>query len=145
MNRVCDLVTGSTLHLKTKGNVLRDAHVREKRVVLKDSIDWALEGGQGADFRSLKQNRTLGGVFEAGDQPKQGSLAATGRAEQRKEFVLCDGYRDIVKCNDLLLGARTENLGNISHVNRDCDAHFLLQSRLATTRAIVIFFCDSYS
>ena len=138
MNGVCDLVTGSTLHLKTKGNVLRDTHVREKCVVLKDGIDGALEGRQGADFGSLKKNRTLSGVFEAGDQPKEGSFATTGRTQQGKEFVLCDRYRDIVECSDLLFGARTENFRNISHVNRDCDAHLPLQSRLPIIRAIVI-------
>ena len=87
-------------HLQAKADVVGHRHVREQRVGLEDGVDRPLERRQRRDVLAVEQDFAVGRIVEAGDQPQQRRLSATGRAEQREEFVFADRDGDIVERPD---------------------------------------------
>ena len=92
---------GDLAHAQPVGDVLRDGHVREQRVVLEDRVDVARVGRQVLDLHAPELDAAAVGQLEAGDQPQRRRLARPGRAEQREELAVPDLERDAVDRLDL--------------------------------------------
>ena len=73
--------------------------MRKERVILKDNADIALVRRQGVDGIAADHYSAFTLANEAGDDPQQSGLAATGRAEQRHHLAALDIERDIVHRN----------------------------------------------
>jgi hypothetical protein len=78
------------------GDVLRHAHMREQRVVLEYDTDLAAVRRQRVDGAIADNDLAAALLDEAGDDPEQGGLAATGRAEQRDQFAPLDLQSHVV-------------------------------------------------
>jgi hypothetical protein len=63
----------------------------KQRVVLKDHPQPAIVGRLPARRGLIDPNVAPIGLFEPGDQPQRGGLAAARRPEQRKEFAALHG------------------------------------------------------
>ena len=77
-------------HAQPVGNVLRDAHVREERVVLEHRVDVAVEWGQPGNVAPLQHHGSVARELEARDHPQHRGLAGTGRTQHREELALGD-------------------------------------------------------
>jgi hypothetical protein len=69
--------------------------VRVERVGLEDHGDAALGRGQIVDPHAADHDVALLGFVEAGDHPKQGRLAATGRPDKDQELTFADFEVDV--------------------------------------------------
>ena len=83
--------SGDAPLLETVGDVLEHRHVREQRVVLEHGVDVPPIGRDADRVDAADQDRSLGRLLEAGEQPQRGRLAAPRRAEQRQELAPAHG------------------------------------------------------
>src|SRR5690606_3166714 len=111
---VLDLALRPLADLQAEGDVLRDAHVLERCVVLEDEADVALLRWQPGRVDSLDLDVTGVGGLEPGDHPQQGRLAASAGAQQRGQLTGGDGDVDVVERHEV-----AEALGD----PLDLDAH----------------------
>ena len=95
-------------HLQGHTKVSEDRHVGIEGVGLKDHGDIALLGRKSRDGLLANQHLALVLALEAGDDPQQCGLAATGRTDEREELAVGDIERDSL---DDLDG--TERLGDL--------------------------------
>ncbi|GMA36898.1 hypothetical protein GCM10025876_31020 [Demequina litorisediminis] len=84
---VAHLRLGAVTHFETESDVLRHAHVRERRVVLEHEADAALLRRQVRRVLALDTDVPLVGGFESGDDAQQRGLAASGRPQERGELA----------------------------------------------------------
>ena len=82
--------------LQTKGDVLLNGHVREKRVGLKHHIDGTLIRRHMGQVHAIENNLPGGGLFEACQHAQQRGFTTAGRAQQGKDFAFVDSQADIV-------------------------------------------------
>ena len=59
-----------------------------------------LNGGSGGDVLAVEQDLARGRKLEAGDQAKQGCLAAARRTQQREEFIVADRDSNVVNSSN---------------------------------------------
>jgi hypothetical protein len=71
--------------------------MRKQRVALEHGVDRSLVRRQRRDVVAIEQDFAVVGKIEAGDQPQQRRLTATGRPEQGEELVFTDRDRDIIE------------------------------------------------
>ena len=83
-------LTANPLDHQAVFDVLAYRHVRKQRVVLKDGVDVALVRRRAGDILSMQQDPPGGWLFEAGNHPQTGGLAASGWPEQREELTLAN-------------------------------------------------------
>ena len=82
---------------EAEGHVLAQVHVRVERVRLKHHRDAALGGRHVIDDAAGDGERARGDVFEAGDRPQQGRLAASRGADEHHEFAVTNLEVDAVQ------------------------------------------------
>ena len=80
--------------LESELDVPARREVREEGVALKYGADVALVGLARLTIFAVEQDVAGSGLFEAGDQPEGGRLAAAGRADQREKGALRNVERD---------------------------------------------------
>ena len=132
-----DLSLGTAEHLKAEADVLRHRHVRKQRVALEDGVDRTLVGRQRRDVVAIEPDLAFGRKIEAGDQPKQRCLAATGGAQKREELVLPDRNRDGVERSDRIV-SRSEDLADLLHL--DCISTRLIRHANAPFSSVRLLF-----
>ena len=64
--------------------------MREKRILLKNGIQFPFIGGKSCDILSVKQNLSLVWAFKASQQTQGCSLSASGRTKKGQKFMLPD-------------------------------------------------------
>src|SRR5690606_10257213 len=79
-----------------EGDVLRDRHVREERVVLEDHAEVAAVRRQRRDVAPAQPDGSRGDVGEARDHVERGGLARAARPEQGEELAGGDVDVDVV-------------------------------------------------
>ncbi|MBF8290436.1 MAG: putative phenol hydroxylase [Chloroflexi bacterium] len=84
-----------------EGEVVADRHVRVERVALEDHRDVAILGGHVVDHTVTDPEGALGDVFQSGDHPEAGGLAAARRADQDHELAVLDLERQVADRGDL--------------------------------------------
>ena len=82
-----DIRLGHAVHLEREGEILRDRHVREQRVVLEDHADAALVRRHVVDALAVERDRAGGRILEAGEHHERRRLAGAGRPEEREELA----------------------------------------------------------
>ncbi len=87
-----------------KGDVFRDAEMREERVALEDEAEIPVLGIAGGDVLALHQDAARARRGEARDRHQQGRLARARRPEQRDELALGHLERDPVQRPDPAIG-----------------------------------------
>ena len=111
------ILAALTQHLQAKGDVLQDRHVREERILLKDSVHRPLVGGQVLDLLAIEHDLALGHRLETGDHAQQGGLAAARGPEQGEELVVADIQRHLAEGGDRGL-AEAVDLGDVQDIDR---------------------------
>jgi hypothetical protein len=81
------LALGDPALLEPVRHVVEDGHVREQRVRLEHCVDVAPVGRGTDGVDATDQDLALVRLFEAGDQPEGGGLAAPRGTEQREELT----------------------------------------------------------
>ena len=76
-------------------------HVGKEAVRLEDHAHPALVGLDAGDVAAVDEHPARGRPVESGDDAERCRLAATGRAEERKELASLDREVDAVERNDL--------------------------------------------
>ena len=89
--------------LQAVGDVVKDRHVREKRVVLKHESEAAFVGGHGRDVGPVHENLTGGGRLKTRDHAQRGGLAAARGAEEGEKFAGAHLEVDVVDGEELLV------------------------------------------
>ncbi|MCY1180588.1 hypothetical protein D9M73_210430 [compost metagenome] len=79
-------------------HVFQHGHVREQRVVLKDSVQRSTVGRQAADVLAIDAQGAGVRLQEAGDRTQQCGLATAAGAEQNNELALLDVQVNVVQC-----------------------------------------------
>ena len=87
--------------LEPIGDVLRDRHVREQRVVLEHDAGAAARRRQMVDRFAVEQHAAFALRDEAGDDAQQRRLAAAARPEQRDELAAGKVELDAVDRGDI--------------------------------------------
>ncbi len=86
---------------QAEGDVLDDAEMREKRVILEHQADAAglrrQEQLRAGDLAPVEEDAPLRRALDAGRDPEQRRLAAAGMAEQADELARRDRQRDVVE------------------------------------------------
>ena len=85
-----DLILRHAPVLQTIGQVVVDRHVRIERVVLEHHGDIAIGRIDIVDEPVADLDFARGDVFQAGDHPQQGRLAAAGRTDKHDELAVGD-------------------------------------------------------
>ena len=75
------------LEFKPESYVVENVEVREKRILLKDGIDFSEIGRSVRDVLAVEINPTAGGGFESCYHAQGSGFAAARRAEQSDEFA----------------------------------------------------------
>jgi hypothetical protein len=96
-----DFRLGILAQLQAEGHVVVHAHVRIERVVLEDHRDVAVLRRDVVDLLAVDEDGALADVFEAGDHPQRGGLAAAGWADQHHEFLVLDFQVRVVHRRDV--------------------------------------------
>ena len=78
-------------HLQPEADIAAHAHMRVERVGLEHHGQAALRRRQVDDVEAVDADDAARDVFEPGDQPQQGGLAAAGRADEDDELTVLDG------------------------------------------------------
>ena len=73
-------------------------------VVLEHHGDVAGFGRRVVHHRPADRDLAVGDVLEAGDHPKQGGLAAAGRADENQELAVVDVNRHAMNDRDIVEG-----------------------------------------
>jgi hypothetical protein len=84
------LLLADTGHLEREGHVLGDGHVGVERVVLEDHRDVAVLGREVGDVAVPDVDRAGGHLFQAGEHPQRGGLAAAGGSDEDHELAVLD-------------------------------------------------------
>jgi hypothetical protein len=103
-------------HHQAISDVVGNVHVREKRVVLEDGVDVALEWRLVRNVTTVEDDAALGREFEARDHPERRRLARAGRPEHREELTVVDRQIDAGDCFDV-----AETLADANQSNGLCD------------------------
>ena len=116
-----DLLLRLLEHFEAEADVLRDGHVREQGIVLEHGVNRALVRWQTFEVFVEQQDFTLGGLFESRDQTQERRLAATGRTEQGKKFVVLDLQRNVVERDHARVTIVAIHLGGVANIDSgDC-------------------------
>ena len=83
------------------GDVVLHGQVGEQGVRLEDRVHRAAMRRDVHEVAAVEQDVAVGRLFEAGDQPQGGGLAATRRTEQREELAGLDAQVDTVHRGDV--------------------------------------------
>ena len=97
-----ELRLGHLLNPQAEGHVLKDIHVGEQGVLLKDGIDLPLMGRNVINPHAVEEHIAGGGLLKAADDTKCRGLATPGGAKQREEFLVIDIKVDVVQ-NDVVV------------------------------------------
>ena len=116
-NSDADLRRRPLAHLEPEGDILRDVQMGKQRIALEDGIDRPLlrrEGGHilRADADAARRRR-----LEAGDEAKQGRLAAARGAEQGEELVVADRHADRLQRMNRGAALGEEGFGDLLHID----------------------------
>ena len=79
---------------EAEAHVLRHIHVRIERIGLEHHGDVAIARGHVIDPPVADADFAAGRLFQSGDGPQQGRLAAAGRSDQHDEFAVGDRQVD---------------------------------------------------
>jgi hypothetical protein len=90
------LLPGHARRRERERDVREHGLVRVQGVALEYHRDLPGPGGQAGDHLPPDEDVTLAGLFQAGDEPQQGGLAAAGRAEQDEVLALACHQVDAV-------------------------------------------------
>ncbi len=82
---------------QTVADIFLDRHLRKKRIRLKDDADAAFARRKLSHVFVVKNDFSGVGLFQTGDDAKDGRLAASGRAEQHKCFTFSHMKRDVLQ------------------------------------------------
>ena len=82
---------GDAPHTQAISDIVRDAHVREQRIVLEHHPDLALVGRDFVDALAVDLDLAVVDHKKSGDQIEQCGLAAPRRSEQGHELAAADG------------------------------------------------------
>jgi hypothetical protein len=85
-----DVLLVHLLELEAKSHVLVDVHVRVEGVGLEHHAHVALHRRHVVHVAPADGQLAAGDVFQTRDHPKQGGLAATGRADEDDELPFLD-------------------------------------------------------
>src|ERR1019366_4025079 len=102
---------GEAAELQPERHVLIDRHVRIERVVLENQGDVAVLGWKAVHDLAIYGNRARSGFLQPGDQAQGGSLAATGRPNQRQEFFVFHEQAEVIHSANALASRALEDLG----------------------------------
>ncbi len=105
---------------KPVGDILGDGHVRKEGVILEDGVDVTAIRRDASHIQARNTNPSLIRLFEAGEHPQSGRLAATGRPEERQELANVDLEIDAIDGDH-----RAETLGDIHQLDRTDLCHCL--------------------
>ena len=89
-----DLLGAQTAQAQGKSQIIENAHVRIKGIVLKDEGDVALARRQPIDAAAVDGDFSRARLFQSCDKPQERRLAAAGRTEQDAEFAFGDFERN---------------------------------------------------
>src|SRR3569832_1661804 len=89
-NATCDLGLIDVPHAQSEANVVRDSHVRIKRIALKHHRQVARAGRHFGEIPAIHQDLTAGDILEAGNHVKRRGLAASRRPKERDELAIAD-------------------------------------------------------
>ena len=117
-----DFIRACAAQLERKAHIVGDRHVRIERVVLEHHGNVALFGLDIVDHAVADRNRARGDVFEAGEHPQQGRLAATGGADEHDELAILDRNRHAVQ--NFKIAERLSHVANLYRRHR-LSPHFL--------------------
>ena len=116
-NPDADLRRRPLAHLEPEGDILRDVQMGKQRIALEHRIDRPLlrrEGGHilRADADAARRRR-----LEAGDEAKQGRLAAARGAQQGEELVVADRHADRLQRMNRGAALGEEGFGDLLHID----------------------------
>ena len=83
-------------HAQAEGNVLKQRHVAEKGIVLKNETHVTFARCLIRDVFAFEFDSARIRKFEAGDDAQEGRLAATGRPQERNELTSWDFQIDVL-------------------------------------------------
>src|SRR3546814_12827526 len=87
----------TTLFRSPEGEVLADSHMRIERVGLEHHGKAAVGGAHVVDPPAIDLDIAAGHLFEPGDDPQQGRLAAAGWADEDDKLAIADVEIDPVQ------------------------------------------------
>ena len=93
-----DLLLRRLLHPKAESDILKNRHIAEKGVALKNKSDPPLTAGDIIDDFAVDQDLTGIRMLQAGNHSQDGRLAAAGGAQQGNQFSSGDTDIDIFRC-----------------------------------------------
>ena len=73
--------------METVGDIFADVQVWKQSVLLEDGVDAAFIGRKGVEAGAVHPDFAGGGLFEPGDQTKQGGFAGATFTEQGEKFA----------------------------------------------------------
>ena len=90
LDPLVDLGLGHLAELQPEGHVVVDRHVRVQRVALEDHRDVAILRGDVVHDAVADLEVAVADLFEAGDHPQAGRLAAARRTDEDHELAIAD-------------------------------------------------------
>ena len=99
-----DLLSGQLLQLEGEGHILTDVHVRIEGVVLEDHGHIPILGKGLVDQAFSDEDLAFGDLFQSGDHPQGGRLAAAAGTDEDHEFPVQNSQRKSIYGHNLLVG-----------------------------------------
>ena len=100
---------------ETKREVVANAHVRVEGVALEHHRDVAILGRHIVDDPLADSQRPGSDLFQAGDHPQAGGLAAAGRPDENHELRVADVEIEVVNGDDVAEALAYVLEGDCSH------------------------------
>src|SRR5690349_12743444 len=74
-------------HLQAKAHIIQNGHMREKRIILKDGVYWAMKGWDSLNSMTTNDNFARARLFKACNHTEGRGFAAARRPKQGKKFT----------------------------------------------------------
>ncbi len=113
------LCTRDALYAQAIGDVVRDRHVREQRVVLEHRVDVPLVRRAIRDVGAVELHLACVGALEARDDPERRRLPGARRAEKREELSAPDLEIDVIDGDHVAVRLAHADEPYV-HRSRDC-------------------------
>ena len=110
-----DLGLRIALQPQPERHVLRNRHVRVERVVLKHHRDIAILWRHVVDDVAADHDVAVGDIFQAGDHPQRGRLAAARRSHQHDKLMVGDVEIDAAHRLDFIITLNNLTQRHVSH------------------------------
>lgn len=92
-----DARSGCAAQTKREREIFEDAHVREKRVVLKDQRDAPVRCRNREQVAPVERNRSRVGLLEPRDDAQERRFTGAARAENDEQLAVADRKRNAVQ------------------------------------------------